>query len=173
MKRLEGIKQKYEDFAEEHPVAATLGETAVLYAARYGVKKVGEKLGVPLGHGRNGPGKRQDFIDNHPILAAAASTVGAPIAEELVFRSLPAYMLEKHGKDKDTLVSKSTKLGVAAAFAAMHYGRYGIPVQQFMGGLHYNRLHEKRGLNHSILAHVTNNTLAAVEYGLEKKDKKH
>ncbi|HEX7483940.1 MAG TPA: CPBP family intramembrane glutamic endopeptidase [Candidatus Saccharimonadales bacterium] len=172
MKRLEGIKQKYENFAEEHPVAATLGETAVLYAARYGIQKAGKKLGVPLGHGRSGPGLRQDLIEKHPHLAAAAATVIAPITEELLFRELPARKLEEKGYDKDSTRSKRVKLGMAAAFAVGHAGPHAIPLPQFIGGLHYSRLHEKRGLKHSILAHVTNNTLAALQYGLEKKGRK-
>lgn len=164
MKTLEGLKQKYETFSEEHPALATLGETAVLFALRYGLEKGGEKIGIPLGHGRRDQESRNDLIKAHPILATGAATLLAPVTEELLFREIPARILEKHGYGESSLVSKRTKLGVAAVFGVAHTGPSAIPLPQFIGGLNYGRIHERRGLKYSILAHVTSNTLAAARY---------
>jgi membrane protease YdiL (CAAX protease family) len=169
MKRLEGIKQKYETFAEEHPVVATLGETAVLFALRQGLEKGAGKAGLPLGHGRRNNTLRNDIISKHPILAAGAATVLAPIGEELLYRQLPAYLLEKKAIEEGSLIARKAKLGVAAIFAASHAGPNAIPIPQFIGGLNYSRIHEKRGLKYAILAHVTNNTLAAAKFALKNK----
>lgn len=164
MKTLEGLRQKYEIFSDDHPALATLGETAVLFALRYGLEKGSEKLGVPLGHGRRDQKSRNDFIKDHPILAAGAATLFAPVTEELLFREVPAQILEKRGYEEGSSVSKRTKLGVAAVFGAAHAGPSAIPLPQFIGGINYSRIHEKRGLKYSILAHVTSNTLAAARY---------
>ena len=170
MKRLEGMKRQYESFSKEHPVIATLGETAALFALRYGLEMGGEKAGIPLGHGRKNQTSRNDLIKQYPILAASAATLLAPITEELLYRELPDHILKKKGYEGDSLRSKQIKLGVATIFAASHAGPNAIPIPQFIGGLNYGRIHEKRGLKYSILAHITNNTLAAAKYAIKNKN---
>jgi hypothetical protein len=166
MKDLEGLKLKYENFSDNHPAIATLGETAILFALRHGLEKYGKKVGVPLGHGRNGSGLRQDLIEKYPRLATMAAIAVAPTVEEIMYREILPSILEKYGYDPD---SKRTKLGRAAIFAASHAGPHAIPVPQFIGGLNYDRIHQNRGLKYSILAHVTNNTLAVTKFAISKK----
>src|SRR5690606_6824910 len=157
MRRLERAKQIYETFAGKHPYAATLGEAAVFFAAKYGV----QRLDLPIGHGRKDRPSRRNFIENHPAIATGLVTAVAPVAGELVFRELPARMMEKRGIELESNLAKRVKLGVAAVFAASHAGPDAIPVTHFVSGLNYSRLHERRGLSHSIMAHAANNTMAA------------
>jgi hypothetical protein len=158
------LRERYDTFAEEHPYAATIGETAVLFALRYGLEKAGDKVGLPLGHGRKDSISKRKLIERHPYLATAAATIWAPASEEMVFREAPARVLDRKGFDSESLTSKRTKLAVAAIFAAAHGGPDAVPLPQFVGGLNYGRIHEKRGLKAAVLAHSLNNTLAAAQY---------
>lgn len=169
MKSREGIKQKYEQLSSEHPYVTSIGEAALLFGVKYGLQKAGEKVGVPLGHGHRNSETRNKVIEEHPVAAAAAATVWAPVSEELLFRELPARILEKKGYDKESTISRVTKLGVAALFAAAHAGPDAIPLPQFLGGLHYAAVHQERGLGPSIAAHVTHNTLQAARYIIANK----
>lgn len=172
MKSREGIKQKYDRFSDDHPYAASMGETALLFGLRFTLEKASDLIGVPVGHGRKDNPKRNKFIEEHPALAVGAVTAWAPISEEFVFRELPARILEKKGYDNDSLTSKRAKLAVAGIFAAAHGGSDAIPLPQFIGGLNYKRIHEKRGLGASVVAHSTNNALAAAQHIVKKKRSK-
>lgn len=163
------LRQRYDTFAEEHPYAATIGETAVLFGLKYGLEKAGDKVGLPLGHGRKNRPSRNEFIENHPALATGAAVVLAPVTEEIVFREAPSRLLESKGYDNESLTSKRAKLAITGIFAAAHAGPDAVPLPQFIGGLNYKRIHEKRGLKASILAHSTNNALAAIQYFTSKK----
>ena len=169
MKSHEGIKQKYDQFSDKHPYAATMGETALLFGLRYALQKAGDKVGVPLGHGRKDNASINRFAEEHPVLAASSSTLGTPITEELIFRELPSRVLEKKGYDDGSLVSRRAKLAIAGIFAATHAGPDAIPVPQFIGGLNYNRIHKKRGVKASMLAHATNNALYVAKHVIEQK----
>lgn len=167
----EGLKQTYEHFSDSHPIAASIGETAVLFGLRYALEKGGDKLGVSLGHGRKNRHSKQKMIEEHPVIATGLATVVAPVTEELMFRELPSRVLEHKGYENGSNGSKKAKLATAALFAAMHSGPDGIPLPQFLGGLNYGRIHEKRGLKASVAAHVTNNALYAARHIITKKRK--
>ena len=165
----EGIKQEYEQFSFKHPYVMSIGEAALLFGVKHGLQKVGEKAGVPLGHGRRDSKTRNKVIEEHPVMAATAATVWAPVSEELLFRELPARILERKGYGKESATSRAAKLGVATLFAAAHAGPDAIPLPQLLGGIHYAAVHEKRGLGPSIAAHATHNVLQATRHLIASK----
>jgi hypothetical protein len=75
-----------------------------------------------------------------------------PVKEEMASRLLPA-----------TVFGKSWSVGLLSAlvFASAH-GLEQIPITQFIGGVFYWYLMRERGLDHAILAHVSNNNMAAI-----------
>lgn len=169
MKSREGIIQKYETFAEHHPIIASVGETAVIYGLKYAAEKAGDRVGVNVGHGRKNRPGRAKFIEDHPFIAAGAATVWAPISEELLFRELPDRVLKKRGHESDSQAMKKSRLVSIGAFTLAHAGPDAIPINQLIGGLNYDRIHHKRGLKASIIAHITNNSLVAARYIANKK----
>ncbi len=165
------VLEKYENFESKHPYATSVGEAAVAYAVKAGVRRIGAKYGVELGHGRKNNKTRGKIIEEHPVAAAAAATIAAPAAEELLYRHLPAKGLDKvDGLERGSLKRSLVEMGITGLFAAQHAGKDGIPLTSLIGGLVYQRAYNRRGLGGSVAAHVTNNALAAVEH-LAKKEK--
>lgn len=174
MKSLESAKQTYDQFSDKHPYVASIAETALLYGVKTALIKGGDRIGIPLGHGRRNDPKREAFINQHPLAAAGLSSVVAPISEELVYRELPDRILKSKGYEADSTMSRRVKLGVVAVFGAspQHLGKDAIPIPQMLGGLNYNRIHRERGLKASTVAHITNNALGALHYAVKKRSKK-
>lgn len=162
----EAVKQKYEQLSEAHPYIVTLGETALVFAINSIIREAGRRLNVPLGNGHVGQPRREEFIDKHPVASAGLALLWAPVSEELVFRELPARMRHEQGLSESQ--TRKSKIAWAGAFAAMHVGR-AIPVPQLLSGLHYTRVHEKRGLGPAIAAHSFVNTVAGIQYVAKKK----
>jgi hypothetical protein len=169
MDRLSDIKEKYESLEKKHPYAVTIGEAALAYALKTGAKRVGKKFGVTVGHGRADNPARNDFIEKHPKTAATLATVVAPIGEELLYRHTSNKGLNKLGMEKESTGRHLAELGITALFAAQHVGKDGIPLPQLIGGLNYQRTYNRRGLKHSMLSHITNNSLAVTEAVISKK----
>ena len=171
MERKPSFVEKTKNFSEKHPYAATIGRTALVYGARQLVKAAGKRYGVEFGHGRKDSRTRSQFIEEHPVLAGTLATVVAPVMEEIAFRELPKRYLDSK-EDLPPIKRVAAELGVAAVFAAGHAGPNAVPLPQFIGGLNYLDIHRRHGLRHSIVAHVTNNTLSAIQYGIERRRSK-
>lgn len=170
----------YQAWAEQNPVKATVIETVALY----GVRKA-----VTLGFAKAGVRTENAFLDEHieraaqnPVTAAVQATVIAPIKEEIAFRGAldaPARRAEQQGQAGR---ARLLRLSSAMLFAAGHSGAIRpsenwprppfvsvktegatVPVEQFMGAGHYQRLAKERGFLHAVLGHAINNTLKTAE----------
>jgi membrane protease YdiL (CAAX protease family) len=169
MDRLSDFKDKYNDLELKHPYAVSVGEAAVAFLVKKGVKKIGERAGLKLQHGRADNPTRNKVIEEHPVAAAALATVAAPIGEEILYRHLTAKGLDHLDIERDTTKRTAAELGVTALFSAQHAGRDGLPIPQLIGGLVYQRAYNRRGLKGSITSHITNNALAVGEAVYRKR----
>ncbi len=110
-----------------------------------------------------------------PISFALLGSVISPIIEEISFRLYPALILDDKENDTSSRVIEEIsadikwKIGLTTSvlFALAHnikqtpdgkltFGEH-IPLGLFLKGLYYWYLMRKRGVDHSIVAHVTNN----------------
>ena len=171
---------RYQQWAEENPVKATAVETVALYGLRKAVTAGARKLGVRT---------ENAFIDEHverasrhPVKGLVQAAVIAPIQEEVAFRGIldtPARRADRAG---NTGRARTYRLATAGLFALGHSGAVRpseswprppfvsvnskgatLPVEQFMGGINYQRLAKNRGFLHAVLGHAINNTLKSAE----------
>lgn len=177
LEKLANIPNKYGEFAEDHPYIATIAETAALHGLRRVAHAVTEKRGVKAGNALS-----EEYLDvaaKSPLKSAALMTLAGPVGEELVSRIIPGEVSKRLEGRHDTL-AKGIKYASLLGFAAIHSGiirpkegskipeintdpsKMSLPVSQLMGGLNYQRVLDSRGPKHSIVAHITNNTLGAL-----------
>ena len=136
-----------------------------LFASGKLLKSIGDKIGVPIGHGRIHSEKRERFIEEHPVASFLGAVPLVPIAEEVLWRYIPARLAEKYPAR-----ANSIKLGSAVLFAAQHSGPDALPVNHFLSGMAFEKMRERYGLSASITAHSVHNALASVDYIRQEKE---
>lgn len=186
---------RYRQAAERHPYIATMAETVALHGLRKVLERVGKKTPVSFGNALKD--SHIDAAVEHPIKVAVGATLIAPLKEEISYRLAPNVAAEKAKKRGHEKGAKAIKAVAAVGFAAAHSGivrpskdgsfipemysdksELSVPVSQLIGGANYQRLYDQpgRGLVHSLVAHVTNNTLevagALPELRRRRKQKK-
>ncbi len=159
------LRQRVVNFQAEHPHAATVLESAAVWAGRQATAAVVQRAtGVRLGHGWHNSRLGKRF--NKPAVAVATGLVLAPVLEELVVRKIPSDVLDKQGSNGS---QKAVGTAVAAVFAVGHAGKEAIPVPQFIGGLNYWRLMRHRGYKHAVVAHATQNALSLAKSAMQMR----
>ncbi len=177
IEKIANIPDKYEEFAEDHPYIATIAETAALHGLRRVAHAVTEKRGIKTGNALS-----EEYLDvaaESPLKSAALMTLVGPVGEEVITRVIPGEV-SKRLKDRHENLAKGIKVASLLGFAAIHSGivrtsegskkpsintdpsKMSLPISQLAGALNYQRLHDKRGPAHSVVAHITNNTLGAI-----------
>ena len=177
--KIDAATTRYANWAEDHPVKATVVETVVLYGVRKAVEHGGRRLGWRLDNAVME--SHLDAAAEHPVRGFIKGVMQAPVVEEIVSRGMldePARAFERRG---DKRSARLVRLGSAALFAAAHSNAIGphdhwpkppfvrvkadettsVPIGHFAAALQYQRLHEQRGFQHNVLAHVTNNLIEA------------
>ncbi len=149
----------------------TIGESGLLFIGKaLSVAVLGKLSGKEVG---NANGKSFKERNLSTILA---SDVVNPAIEEFMFRILPAYCVDtyeiEHNQSErmDDIVQKTRwKMGIATSvlFALAHNitrdekGRLviasHIPLPQFLGGVYNWYVMRTRGMDHAVIAHMTNN----------------
>lgn len=160
------MKNRLPEIIKKHPIASGIAIGAGQYVQTIAIKKLGEKIDIPLQHGRSKNERRLSFFSEHPAVSALGVTALVPLAEELFWRELPERLSQRH-EDLRPVIT----LGALGLFAAQHAGKDGIPLSQAIGGFEFKQLHDAGGLKASVAAHVTHNTLAAAHYLISKKIK--
>ncbi len=168
----------YHTWAEKHPFAATGIETVAIFALKKAVSRIGEVRGLDFGNGHMQ--RHMEKAVEHPIWAAAHSTIYAPVAEELIFRqAIPSITKRKLNIKEDTIASQMVDYATVVGFAAAHIGNplskkgrdnLAIPLSPLIGSIHYSSLTKRRGVRHAMVAHAANNALASV--GMVSKARK-
>ena len=150
------VRQRIVEFQEQHPLAATMIETAAVWAGRAVLKHAVEyAAGVRLGHGWHNTRVGRFF--QQPVVAASSALVAAPLAEEFLLRKTPSDILDAHGQQG---MQRGKGVLIALAFASGHAGKEALPVPQFIGGLNYWRVMRARGYRSAVTAHATHNALS-------------
>lgn len=109
--------------------------------------------------GNNNAESIEKLAKTHLFQTIALTTIIGPFLEEMVFRYLPARLVGTNW----TVGALST-----AVFTVAHLGpQKEIPVTAFTGGLFFWYLMRKRGLDHSIIAHASQNSLSATMLALD------
>lgn len=165
MKRLRQSLDVIDTFETTHPYVSAVAAGALHFAAGNAITHLGDKAGVSLRHGRSKSAVRTAVFEHHPVLSAVGLSVAVPVAEEIFWREAPARIAERFPDQPN--IQRAIKLGVVALFALQHAGKDGVPVNQAIGGVLYQHLHDKNGVGASILAHTTNNTLAVGQHILK------
>lgn len=154
--------RRYQNFREQHPVITTVTETAVLYAANKAVQWAARRHNIELGHGRKNMKARAQFIEKHPVAAAALVMGVAPVLEEFVFRKVPSDLLDERADNAKPRWDVGT--GINLGFMAMHTGKDGIPVPQFFLGQYAWRTQRELGYKYAVIAHATYNVISGLEH---------
>jgi membrane protease YdiL (CAAX protease family) len=165
VKTHKNILDTYTKFSDEHPYVSSITEAAVVHGAMIATQAVGRRAGVSIGHGHRENPRRNELIQEHPVAAATGSLVWAPVSEEVVFRKIvPNALSRRLNYEPGSRQDRTAKLAIAGLFAAAHAGPDAIPIPQFVSGIHYQKVHDSRGIGSAIAAHATSNTLAAARY---------
>ena len=155
--------------------AETISQAAFEVAAETVAITLLGRLGIKTEQiGNAGEQMLTQRLKKSPIETTIEAAVIMPILEELFFRQLPQYALKKSDeRDAAQGKNKSLRMDVgiplSAIFATGHnftskgFSTDYIPLPQFTGALFYWYLIRRRGLNHSILAHVEQNTISVVD----------
>ncbi len=121
--RIAGLAEGYSQWAEQYPFAATTIETVVAFAAKRAVIWAGDKTGINFGNAH-----AHHFVDrgvDHPLAAAAALTVAAPVKEEVFYRYLLTDKLPNSSVMQDKFGDKAQRICdivSSAGFAALGHG---------------------------------------------------
>ncbi len=161
---LSGAQKTRDTLIESGLLLATVGLLGYVTASALDELGFGE---LNIGNA-NGDKISEDILAN-PVAGIFNVGVVAPVSEEVLFRGIPLALASGLGP--------KGKLGVglasSAVFASLH-GFYelpdgntgyklGFPIVQFVGGMVFWDIAQRKGVGHSILAHSTlNTTIAAI-----------
>ena len=163
--------EKINQFDQSHPYVTSIGRGALRFAAGKVIQRVGDKIGVPLRHGRADDPGREEIFSKHPALSVIGMTTLVPAGEELVWRHMPTKLSEHLSDNPKT--QEAIQMGMMSLFMAQHMGKDGIPIQHLGSAANLQNIYNRHGYVAATLAHVTNNTLAVADYAYKKHRTKH
>ena len=155
LSRLEALRERYAEFAEEHPIAATTAETIGIYAVSSFTRTQLNSL----------------YNDDHnphftryaesPLASAITAVVAAPIVEELAYREAPSHVADRYPGLEGIL-----KWTSAAVFYSRHVSDQddSPPVEAVPGSMYLWGVRQKRGVGHAMYAHALYNALNVLRF---------
>lgn len=171
----EPISEYAEKLENETELSDTVEESLAMTGAVLGASILMNNKYAKLWTGNSGSQEIVDKYRKNKLKTASLVVVGAPVAEELIFRGLPAiggtgmkpvrgiistYLFGKIHQLKTKAPATNALGEVENKSQGVEWDQNRVPVPQYALGALYWMIARKRGVKHSTVAHATNNAVA-------------